>query len=99
MAFGSGSYASRLPKPPASTDDGMKLDPKIYGLGQKLYDGKIKPAAEGDPQVQLDRLKALQNQLPKSAAKKKDLVAFAGKLSAEQLQALEYFVQHRFPLK
>lgn len=97
--FASGSYSNRLPTPPAKSDGGMKLDREKYGLGQKIYDGKIKLLAADHAVAQMDRLKALQARLPASAARKKNLAALAGKLSAEQLDALEYFVQRRFAEK
>src|SRR5213593_496234 len=98
-AFASGSYSNRLPTPPAKSDGGMKLDHEKYGLGQKIYDEKIKLMADGDAAAQTERLKALQAKLPASAAKKKNLLALAGKLSTEQLDALEYFIQHGFAEK
>lgn len=90
----SGSYTSRPPQP--GTSD-KSLDRAKYSLGQRLFDGKVKPDAQADPAAQRDRLKALQARLPKRVSKKKDLLALAGKLAAEQLDALEYYVKQRFP--
>ncbi len=97
-AFASGTSAGRMPKP-SNSKEADKLDREKYGLGQKIYDGKVKVMASGDAAVQMDKLKVLQGRLPAKVAKKKDLVSFAGKLTTEQLEALEYFVQQRFPVK
>ena len=98
-ALASGSYSGSPPKPPAKLGDGMKLDNEKYGLGQKIYDGKADLMAHGNADAQMEKLKMIQAQLPKEAAMKKDLVAFAGKLSAAELDALDYFVSHRFAMK
>jgi hypothetical protein len=39
----------------------------------------------------------LQAQLPARVAKKKDLPGLAGRLTDDQLAALEYFVGRRYP--
>lgn len=99
-AFASGSYSTvRPPKNHAEGAMGMKLDHEKYGLGQKIYDGKIDLMAHEEAEMQTGRLKALQSQLPSDAMAKKDLVALAGKLTPEQLAALEYYVSQRFAMK
>jgi hypothetical protein len=98
-AFASGSYSSRPPVPPAKAGDAMKLDREKYGLGQKVYEGAVMTPGGGSAEAQMARLKAAQMKLPADAAKTKDLVSLAGKLSAAQLDALEYFVAHRFAMK
>ncbi len=77
----------------------MSLDREKYGLGQKVYEGGVMTPGEGNADAQMVRLKVVQAKLPADAAKMKDLVALAGKLSAEQLTALEYFVEQRFAMK
>lgn len=77
----------------------MSLDREKYTLGQKVYDGGAMTPGEGDTDAQMERLKVVQAKLPADAAKMKDLVALAGKLSTEQLAALEYFVEQRFAMK
>lgn len=94
----SGSYISRLPQPPAQGAKGAKVDKAKYDLGQKVFNGKTAPG-EGNATAQRTRLEALERQLPSSVAAKKDLSALAGKLTDEQLDALEYFVKERYPSK
>jgi hypothetical protein len=96
-AFGSGSYSNNAPKPRADSG-GMKLDRDKYDLGQKIYDGQMALPARSEAQAgaQMERLKMLQAKLPAETGMKKDLVALAGKLTAQQIEALEYFVEHRF---
>ena len=96
--FASGSYSGRPPKPPAAGGE-SKLDREKYGLGQKVYEGQGKLMGGGDASAQLDRLKMAQAKLPADAMKAKNLPALAGKLSAAELDALEYFVSQRFAMK
>lgn len=77
----------------------MKLDREKYGLGQKVYEGSVMTPDGGEADAQRQRLSSLQSKLPADAAQTKDLVAMAGKLSASQLDALEYFVEQRFSMK
>ena len=97
-AFASGSYSGRPPKPPVAGGE-MKMDREKYGLGQKVYEGQTKLMGGGDAGAQRDRLKMAQAKLPADAMKMKDLPALAGKLSAAELDALEYFVGQRFAMK
>jgi hypothetical protein len=96
-AVASGSYPGRPPKPPAG--GAMKMDREKYGLGQKIYDGSAQLMGGGDASAQAPRLKAAQALLPADAMKMKNLPALAGKLSAAELDALEYFVRERFAMK
>lgn len=98
-AFASGSFSGRPPQPPAEPGAATKLDREQYGLGQKIYDGDVMTPGGGEVGPQKVRLLALQAKLPGDAAKTKNLVALAGKLSASQLAALEYFVAQRFAMK
>ena len=101
LAQASGSYTARPPRPLLKGESGAKIDAEKYELGKRLYTGKMKP---GELQAtaataQAERLRELQAQLPEREMKKTDLTALAGKLSAEQLDALAYYVQQRFPKK
>ncbi len=98
-ALASGSYSGRPPKPPAQSGGEMKMDREKYGLGQKIYEGDAHLMGGGEADAQMTRLKMVQAQLPSDAAKMKDLVSLAGKLSAQELDALEYFVKQRFAMK
>jgi hypothetical protein len=95
----SGSYSGRAPKPPAQAADPAKMDREKYGLGQKVYNGSVMTAGGGEADAQRPRLQAAQTKLTGDAAKSKNLPALAGKLSAPQLEALEYFVEQRFGVK
>ncbi len=97
-ALASGSYGARPPKPPAA-GDAMKMNQEKYGLGQKVYEGGVMTPGGGNADAQMARLKAAQAMLPADAMKMKNLPALAGKLSAAQLEALEYFVAQRFGMK
>jgi chorismate-pyruvate lyase len=92
-AMASGSYTARPPQPRAEQ---KALDRAKYSLGQRIFAGKVELTAHGDAAQQTERLKALQAQLPERVSKKKDLPAWAGKLNADQLDALEYYVDHRY---
>lgn len=96
-ALASGSYSNRAPRPPADAG-AMKLDRDKYHLGQKIYQGEaaLPERMEDQVQGQKERLKALQSKLPSEVGVKKDLVMLAGKLTPQQLDALEYYVAHRF---
>jgi len=92
-ASASGSYTARPPQPGVA---GKSLDRAKYSLGQKLFTGKVQPSAQADAATQTERLKRLQGLLPEKTAAKKDLPALAGKLTGEQLDALDYYVTKRY---
>jgi hypothetical protein len=98
-AVASGSYSGRPPQPPAKTGEAMKMDRDKYALGKNVFEGSSMTPGGGNADAQMARLKAAQTQLPADAAKMKDLPALAGKLSAAQLDALEYYVAQRFAMK
>jgi hypothetical protein len=98
-SFASGTYTSRLPQPPSKAGKGASIDRAKYDLGQRVFNAKTVIAAQGgDAAAQRTRLQAIQNRLPEKVAKKKDLTALAGKLTEEQLDALDYFVKERYPV-
>lgn len=94
-AGASGSYTARPPQPGAYGAP----DRARYELGQRIFDGKLAPeaAADVDAAAQSERLARLEARLPQEVAASKNLKALAGKLTAEQLEALEYFVDERYP--
>jgi hypothetical protein len=90
----SGSYTRQPSPPPASKN--MAL----YNLGKLVYAGKAAPAAKlGNAEIQSARLKELQGKLPKSARKSANLPALGGKLSTDQMIALEHFLEVRYRIK
>lgn len=99
-SLASGSYSARPPRPPAkATGDKHEHDAAKYELGKSIYNGKANLAATPSPVGADARLAALQASLPANEAKKTNLTALSGKLTAAQLDALEYYVAHRFPKK
>ncbi|WP_425528946.1 hypothetical protein [Leptospira yasudae] len=77
-------------------------DREKYHLGKSVYNKEIEIAAAADPakiQPQKIRLEYLQGSLPNSEKQRVNLEDFAGKLSTEQLDALEYFVSVRYNVK
>jgi hypothetical protein len=96
--MGSGSYIARLPAPATSLVR-SNVDREKFGLGQKLFNASVKLEAAEPAAPQLVRLKKLQAKLPESVATKKDLAELAGKLTPQQLDALEYFVIQRYATK
>jgi hypothetical protein len=99
-AFASGSYNARPPRVPAG-HGGSKTDSQKYALGKKIYSGKAKLAtqASADRAAQERRLQELQARLPEKVRAKVNLPQYGGRLSAAELQALEYYVMHRYPTR
>lgn len=95
-SFASGSYSARPPR--ISVSGGEKIDSAKYELGKRIYTGKAKLDTGTAPNGEA-RLRALDSALPEKERKKINLAALNGKLNAEQLDALEYYVAHRFPKK
>jgi hypothetical protein len=97
----SGTYSARPPRPPTKAAQSEKIDSTKYELGKRIYNGKAKlDTAAGAPMaMQETRLRALESRLPEKEQKSAHLATYAGKLTAEQLDALEYYVAHRFPQK
>jgi hypothetical protein len=94
LAPGSGSYTGRPPKPPEH------LDAARYELGKNLCLGRLIPTSgSADRAAQESRLKELQGKLPRRAQPTLNLPALAGKLSAEQLAGLEYYLFIRYKVK
>jgi len=76
-------------------------DREKYHLGKAVYNNEIELGAldkklEGE---QSERLDYLQGSLPNTEKRRVNLGDLAGKLTKEQLDALEYFVSIRFNVK
>jgi hypothetical protein len=88
----SGTYVpstGRLPgKRSGSTDSAL------YSLGQKTFEGKMMSPGAGNAASQKSKLMALQAKVPAESGT--DLTKLAGKITDEQVKALEYFVSKRF---
>lgn len=89
--FASGTYASRPPRPPSSVDRGL------YELGKKVFAGEfVRSSAPGGIVSQGDLLSDLHERLPHKARSKSQIASYAGQLTAEQVDALLYFVKKRY---
>lgn len=93
--FASGSYSSRPPQPP----DAVIQNSRRYELGKAIFAGKLDLKDRAPQAAQLERLKDLQGRLPASKRASADLPALAGKLSPDQMTALEYFLEIRYKIK
>ncbi|MCG6153447.1 hypothetical protein [Leptospira bandrabouensis] len=76
-------------------------DREKYHLGKAVYNQDITLEKQTNiKQIdQEERLEYLQGSLPNTEKRRVNLPDFAGKLTEEQLQALEYFIQVRFNVK
>jgi hypothetical protein len=93
-AQASGGYSSRMAVPRAGVEK-SQIDREKFSLGQRVFAGKVN-SGQGDATAQKTKLTELQSLLPTKLAKEKDLCSLAGKLSPEQLGALDYFVTQRY---
>ncbi len=92
-AHASGGYSGGPPpKPPVPADQKDML----FDLGQQVYNGTLSlpPRDEGKAANQAEKLRKIQDGA--GAGRVKDLSANAGRLSDQQLKALEHFVAVRF---
>ncbi|MBM9588851.1 hypothetical protein JWG41_00210 [Leptospira sp. 201903075] len=76
-------------------------DREKYHLGKAVFNQDISLEKQANVKLsdQEERLEYLQGSLPNTEKRRVNLPDFAGKLTEEQLQALEYFVQVRFNVK
>ena len=97
----SGHYRGRPPKPPTAGHKQDVPDQGKYALGKKIFTGKEARATQPgvDTAQQEARLKALQARLPEKTQSGTNLPALAGKLSERELEALEYYVRERYPVR
>jgi hypothetical protein len=78
----------------------VRVNTAKYELGKAVFNGKATmTAGAGNADVQGEKLTAWQKALPAAAAKTVNLPALAGKLTTEQIDALEYFLEVRYNLK
>jgi hypothetical protein len=78
----------------------VRVNTAKYELGKAVFNGKATmTAGAGNADVQGEKLAAWQKALPVAAAKTVNLPALAGKLTTEQIDALEYFLEVRYNLK
>jgi len=99
--YASGSYTPRPPRVRPTDTAQHGIDNEKYALGKKIYSGKAKLTAQptADRAAQERRLRELQARLPAKAQAEANLPQYAGRLTAGELDALEYYVAARFPAK
>ncbi|BDA77916.1 hypothetical protein LPTSP3_g08460 [Leptospira kobayashii] len=77
-------------------------DREKFHLGKAVFNQEVELATATDKTkevAQAERLDYLQGALPNTEKRRVSLPDFAGKLTEEQLDALEYFVSIRFNVK
>lgn len=91
-AFASGACPCQPPIPPKSKA-GVRakgLDNSKYALGKQIYSGRL-------PVPDRANAKLAKSQAPRLQAAAPNLSGLAGKLTEDQLSALEYYVANRKP--
>jgi hypothetical protein len=91
-AEASGSYVPPTGRVPSNRIS--NTDSNLYALGQKTFEGKMMSAGAGDVNSQKSKLMSLQSKIPVNSGT--DLTKYAGKITDEQLKALEYYISKRF---
>jgi hypothetical protein len=93
-ALASGSAPTRPPRPPRDGAPTETMDNARYALGKSVFTGKApqqsNPAAARQQRARLSQLAA------KTGEDGASLPRLAGKLSPQQLDALEYYVSKRY---
>ncbi len=89
-AHASGTYRG------APVQSAGSLDAQKYDLGKRVFAGEVAGSATAANPKQAERLQRLQSRLPVAVRKRTDLAALAGRLSPEQMDALEYFLKVRY---
>ena len=95
-ALASGSAPMRPPRPPKNfaPAGNNEVDDSRYALGKAVFAGKSAPVANPSAaKKQKARLSQLASAIGKDGA---SLPALAGKLSDEQMDALDYYAAKRF---
>ena len=96
-ALASGASPTRPPRPPRSAQaaPAERMDDAKYAAGKAVFTGKAPMARNtGASKQERARLETLARQ---SGTAGRNLPSLAGRLSADQLDALEYYVAHRYP--
>ena len=93
--WGSGTYPGKLGKTP-SGDNILQ-----YQLGKSIFIGKKKLPTEANntKDEQLKILVKVQEKLPSRVKKKYDVRTYAGRLSADELKALLFYLGKRYRIR
>ncbi len=93
-SMASGSYPGPGIRPPA------KHDTAKYELGKAVFNGKTQlTIGAGNAETQGATLKEWQKALPVAVQRTTDLPAMAGKLTQDQMDGLQHFLEVRYNLK
>jgi len=82
----------------AGSSSNAYLQQNQYNLGKRILlgDAPLKPFSEELAEEQTQSLNKIFEQLPESAKKKLNVGAISGRLSPEQLAAVEYYLKKRY---
>ncbi len=92
--FASGSSPARPPRPPSPRVEAERIDDAKYAEGKAVFTGKAQLTK--NPKAAKSQRARLEILAGESGAAGAKLPALAGKLSAEQLDALDYYVAYRY---
>jgi hypothetical protein len=94
-ALASGSAPTRPPRPPQGFEPATtQTDEAKYALGKSVFTGKAQHVA--NPSATKKQRARLTELAAKSGKAGASLPSLAGKLSNEQMDALDYYVNKRF---
>lgn len=101
--FASGSYPPPVVRPPGAVEATGSVDAAKYNLGKDLVAAKVKlpdaPLSAETLATQEKLLAGYSEKLPKPVRETTDLKPLAGKLTADQLAAVAYFLTIRHKVK
>jgi hypothetical protein len=77
------------------------IDPRRYGTGKRLFEGKAEPGAVPGTSTTAEgkKLAELEAKLPAEARERAQLSRLAGQLTPEQMAALEYYIFVRYKVR
>src|SRR5687767_11453038 len=96
-ALASGASPTRPPRPPRSgqSTPTERMNDAKYALGKAVFTRKA-PLTRNTRASKQDKAR-LEELAGRSGTAGRHLPSLAGRLSADQLDALEYYVAHRYP--
>ncbi len=99
MLCASGSHPRKPPRPP-NEDSSSGIDKSAYALGKKMYRARGVPAKvdEDLKKTQGPVLNDLQKKLTDKKIKA-SIDKLAGRINAEQLKALRYYIKTRYKVE
>lgn len=97
LIYASGGYGGA-----GIQQDKGRIDKDKYQLGKAIYNGEFKlPEVANDSLKveQLEKLSWIQTKLPRPEQRRVNLLSLAGRLTPEQLDALQHFISIRFNVR